>query len=376
MFHRAHLLVIALLAGCTAAGSANRPEPVSEARTLDLPEPGTPPPEDLARRFMGLALDCVHREYPNLVHHVLEGPDDVAAPHVLTPAFYGCYDWHSAVHGHWLLARLARLAPGGDKARAALGRSLTAENIAREVGYVGDRPAFERPYGLAWLLQLAAELHAWDDPEARGWSAQLRPLAKLAVDHLSAWLPKLSHPIRSGEHSQTAFAMGLALDYARTVGDREFETLLVDRAGAFHLETRDCPIDFEPSGHDFLSPCLGEADLVRRLLPPEAFARWLSGALPGIASDGRADWLPVAAARDRTDGKLAHLDGLNLSRAWMLVGIASGLPDDDARIAGLLAAAKNHREAGLAQVTGDHYAGGHWLGSFAVYLTTGRGLAP
>jgi hypothetical protein len=335
-----------------------------------------PFPAAAAARFAALALDCVHREYPNKISHVLRSPDDVAEPHELTPAFYGCYDWHSSVHGHWLLARLARTypdAPFAARARAALRRSLTEQNLAAEVAYLegAGRASFERPYGLAWLLQLDAELRGWDDDEARGWAAALAPLSRAARQRLVAWFPKLSHPIRTGEHSQTAFAMGLMLDWARAVGDREFEQLLVARAKAFYGDDRGWNLSFEPGGQDFLSPGLAEADLMRRVLARGAFAEWLGGFLPGL--DQRFSMAP-AVVTDKSDGKLAHLDGLNLARAWMLEGIAQGLGKDDPRTAAVLRAARAHRDAGLAAVTGEHYEGGHWLGSFAVYLVTKRGL--
>ncbi len=332
-----------------------------------------------AARFAGLALACVHKEYPNKIAHVLNGAADVKAPHELTPAFYGCYDWHSAVHGHWLLARLARQFPNepfAAKAREALDRSLTPENIAAEVRYLETpgRNTFERPYGLAWLLQLDAELREWGDPQAQRWAAALQPLAKASAARIRTWAPKLSNPIRIGEHNQTAFGFGLILDWARVAGDRETAALLESRVRDLYLKDKDCPIEYEPSGEDFLSPCLGEADLVRRILAPQDFAAWLGAFLPHIPRDGRRDWLTPGVVTDPTDGKLAHLDGLNLSRAWMLEGIEAGLPADDPRRPSLRAAATAHRESGLQAVTGEHYEGGHWLGSFATYLVTGRGL--
>lgn len=331
-----------------------------------------------ASRFAGLALDCVGREYPNKVAHVLNSDADVLPPRLLTPVFYGCYDWHSAVHAHWLLARLARTFPGAPfaaKARVALAKAFTPANVAGEVRYLAGpgRVTFERPYGLAWLLQLAAELREWDDPDARVWSAALGPLEKTAASRLDDWLPKLAYPIREGEHGQTAFAFGLVLDWARAKGDARMERLLTERARDLYFADRSCPIGYEPSGQDFLSPCLAEADLMRRLLRPPAFASWLREFLPGIPVDARP-WLKVGTVTDPSDGKLAHLDGLNLSRAWMLEGIAASLPPDDARLTALRSAAAEHRASGLAAVTGAHYEGGHWLGTFAVYLTSGRGF--
>ena len=336
--------------------------------------------EAAAGRFARLALDCVHREYPNKIAHVMAGDGDARPPRELTPAFYGCFDWHSSVHGHWLLARLARTfpaAPFAAPARAALARSLTPENVAGEVRYLGGegRASFERPYGLAWLLRLAAELRAWDDADARRWAAALAPLEAEAADRLRSWLPKLHYPIRIGEHGQTAFAFGLVWDWAGVAGDGPMRALLEEKARAFYLSDRDAPLAYEPSGEDFLSPCLAEADFVRRVLSPARFARWLSRFLPAIPVTRSAAWLAPGVVTDRADPKLAHLDGLNLSRAWMLEGIAAGLPPGDRRLAALRAAAARHREAALPAVTGEHYEGGHWLGTFAVYLATGAGTA-
>ncbi len=330
--------------------------------------------QGVAERFANLALACVHREYPNKVAHVLNSAEDAKPPRDLTPAFYGCYDWHSSVHGHWLLARLARLfpdAPLAAKAKTALALSLTAPNLAREAEYLNGagRATFERPYGLAWLLQLAAELHEWQDPDAQRWSQTVKPLENSAVRRLSEWLRKLPHPIRSGEHSNTAFALGLALDYARVAKNPDFEALLTDKVLEFYLNDKACPINYEPSGEDFLSPCLAEADVVRRVVTQkEEFAKWLGQFLPGIPEDGSAAWLKPGIVTDPSDGKLAHLDGLNLSRAWMLKAIASALPARDKRVRSLRATAEVHQNDGLLAVTGAHYEGGHWLGTFAVYL--------
>lgn len=332
-----------------------------------------------ADRFAQLALACVAKEYPNKISHTLNGDLDVAPPRKLTPAFYGCYDWHSSVHGHWLLARLARTfpdAPFAQDAREALHKNLSAENLKQEANYMrGEgRASFERPYGLAWLLQLIIELREWDDPQAREMLANLHPLEEAALERLGVWLPKLSHPVRIGEHNQTAFALGLMLDYARATSNEKFATLLTEKARAFYAADRTCPLNYEPSGEDFLSPCLAEADVMRRILTVAEFSKWLSDFLPQIPKAPGNEWLPVTVSPDPSDPKLAHLDGLNLSRAWMLEGIISGLPPDDPRRTALVATANAHRRAGLAAVTGEHYEGGHWLGSFAVYLATKRGI--
>ncbi len=346
-----------------------------------VPPVSAQPEEVVATRLASLALECVHREYPNKIAHVLNDDGDARPPRELTPAFYGCFDWHSSVHGHWLLVRLARQYPDAETteaSRAALASSLTLENVLAEVEYLEapGRDTFERPYGLAWLLQLAAELREWDDPGARRWRDALAPLEALAAERIREWLPKLTYPIRSGEHSQTAFAFGLILDWARIAADDEMVTLLERRIGDYYFADYDCPLRYEPSGQDFLSPCLAQADLVRRVKDPVDFADWLHRFLSGIPDDGGAGWLEPAVVTDPTDGKLVHLDGLNLSRAWMLEGIAAGLPARDGRRPALLAAAEAHRASGLSSVTGETYEGGHWLGTFAAYLLTGRGLTP
>lgn len=359
------LVCVLLLLPSTAATAAENVAPKFDAAA--------------AGRFARLALACVDKEYPNKISHVLNSDADVAPPRKLTPAFYGCYDWHSSVHGHWLLARLVRKFPEATfakPAREALRKSLTAENLKQEAAYLREkgRVNFERPYGLAWLLQLIAELHEWDDPESKEMLANLRPLEDAALERLKTWLPKLSHPVRIGEHAQTAFALGLMLDYARTTGNDNFTKLLNDKARKFYFADKNCPMAYEPSGEDFLSPCLAEADVMRRVLPPAEVASWLKEFIPQIPTAAKADWLPVTVSPDPSDPKLAHLDGLNLSRAWMLEGILSALPADDPRRAALIATAEAHQRAGLAAVTGAHYEGGHWLGSFAVYLVTQRGV--
>src|SRR5881275_2668685 len=251
--------------------------------------------EKAAERFAKLALACVGKEYPNKISHVLNSDTDVAPPRKLTPAFYGCYDWHSSVHGHWLLVRLLRTFPNASfagAARDALRKSLTAENLKQEAAYIrGEgRASFERPYGLAWLLQLCAELREWDDPQAREMLRNLKPLEDAAVERLRTWLPKLSHPVRVGEHDQTAFALGLILDYARGKNDEGLTKLAADSARKFFLGDTNCPLAYEPSGEDFLSPCLGEADVMRRVLPQAEFAKWLTQFLPQIPNTATADW--------------------------------------------------------------------------------------
>ena len=333
------------------------------------------PPLDAptAGRFAKLALDCVHREYPNKIAHLLNNASDAKTARELTPAFYGCFDWHSSVHGHWLLARVARQFPKADftpRIKAALAQSLSRESLTREASYMTapGRLGFERPYGLAWLLQLAAELKHWDDRDAQQWSRNLEPVEAASVAAVSAWLPKLTHPVRSGEHSNTAFSLGIMLDYAIANNKPEFKVLLERKARDFYTKDRACPLNYEPSGEDFLSPCFAEADVMRRILPQAEFAPWLTQFLPEIPKNGSSSWLKPGVVADPTDGKLAHLDGLNLSRAWMLDRIAAALPATDPRVPALKASSNRHAEDGLRAVTGAHYEGGHWLGTFAVYL--------
>jgi Protein of unknown function (DUF2891) len=372
-----------------SAALAAAPDAQPAAAAAHAPAPGSLD-EAAAARFAALALKCLHQEYPNHLSHTLNSAADARPPHELTPAFYGCLDWHSDVHGHWLLVRLLRLfpdAPFATQARAELARSFTPENIAAEAAYLrGEgRASFERPYGLAWLLRLAAELRGWDDVDAQRWSAMLAPLETEAAARLETWLPKLHYPIRIGEHDQTAFSFGLMWDWAATSGDEHMRSLLIDAAQRFYRRDRNCPLAYEPSGEDFLSPCLAEADFMRRIHTPREFSRWLSLFLPQIPRSGthppapgrRAwGWIVPGVVTDRADPKLAHIDGLNLSRAWMLEGIAHGLPEMDSRRPALLQAAAEHAAASLPAVTGEHYEGGHWLGTYAVYLTSQAGVPP
>jgi len=334
-------------------------------------------------RFARLALDCVHREYPNKIAHVMQSDADTGTPSSLHPVFYGCFDWHSSVHGHWLLVRLMRtgreeLPPElGMEIVDALRQSFTAEGVAAEVDYfkAEGRKAYERPYGVAWFLQLTAELREWNDPLAREWLEILMPLERVIVEQIKTWLPNLVYPIRLGTHNQSMFAFGLILDWARVADDREMEQLIRDKSMAFHANDRDCPLEYEPSGEDFLSPCLMEADLMRRVMDEEDFAAWLDAFLPNIPRDGSGDWLKPGVVKDPTDGKLVHLDGVNLSRAWNLENIASALPGDDPRRAALEAAASVHSKEGIANISSENYEGSHWLASFATYLVTKRGQA-
>jgi hypothetical protein len=334
----------------------------------------------LVERFAGFALAAVRREYPYHLSLHLATDADLAPPRELSPAFYGAYDWHSAVHGHWTLARAARLLEGGPVAAAArevLAEHLEPPRLATELRFVSapGREGFERPYGLAWLLQLALELREWEDRDAARWSAALAPLERHAAAVLARWLPRLPRPVRTGEHAQTAFALGLAHDWARGAGDAALGDLIEARARAYYEDDHDAPVAYEPGGQDFLSPALGEADLMRRVFAPARFASWLGGFLPPLGTPAARAWLMPVESPDPSDGKLSHLDGLNLSRAWMLEGIAAALPAGDPRILPLREAAGRHRVRGLAALDESSYAGAHWLGTFAMYLVTRRGRA-
>ena len=331
---------------------------------------------DLTAIYADWALKSIPREYPNHVSQSLRGAKDLAEPHHNTPIFYGCYDWHSSVHSHWMLVRLARLYPEAtyvDRVLALLTSNFIPENFVGEFKYLSadHRQTFERPYGLAWLLQLGAELRQWP---ADDWATDIEPLEVLAANRLAEWLKKLTHPIRSGEHSQTAFAMGLALDWAKVAKETAFETLLVERAHDYYRLDRDAPLMWEPSGHDFLSPCLAEADLMRRCMDRHDFGQWLEQFMPFLPITDEENWVTPVQVSDPADPKLAHLDGLNLSRAWMLEGVASKLSSGDPRVSSVQAASINHREIALASLTDQHYVGTHWLGSFVTYLVTARGI--
>jgi len=287
---------------------------------------------ELATRFSALALDCVQKEFPNKISRTTDTAEEIGRPKVLFPVFYGCFDWHSAVHGHWLLVRLTRLAPDAEWTQEAR----------------RNRGSWERPYGWAWLLQLTAELREWDDPQAKIWLERLKPLEEDIAVAFKQWLPKLAYPIRLGTHNQSAFAFTLMWDWAETAGDTEMLEMLKSRSLAFHKNDVNCPLAYEPSGEDFLSPCLMEADLMRRVLSQEEFSKWLTTFLPTLPMNGSDDWLAPGVVKDASDGKLVHLDGVNFSRAWNLYNIAAALPEDDTRRAALIASAQRHEVTGIA----------------------------
>lgn len=339
--------------------SSTTSDPV-ERLTIDL---------DLANELAELPIKCMTQEYPNKLGQVLASGDNLGEPHELHPAFYGCFDWHSAVHGHWMLIKLLKTFPNLEKAdtiRQKLAINLTAENIAKEVEYfeLPHEKSYERTYGWAWLLKLAEELHTWDDPQAKQWATNLQPLTDLIVQRYLDFLPKLLYPIRVGEHPNTGFGLSFAYDYAVTTNNKPLKALIEERAKTYFLNDANCPLSWEPSGFDFLSPCLEEADIMRRVLSPEAFKTWFDAFLPQLTKPD-ASFLPGKVS-DRSDGKLVHLDGVNLSRAWCLYGISAAIPE----YTHLTAMANEHLNFTLKNIAEDDYAGGHWLASFAIYALT------
>ncbi len=348
-------------------------------------EPPAAPKKDIAKltreqasAFARLALKGLQKEYPNKPGEVLDSEKDIQSPRAMHPAFYGCFDWHSSVHGHWMLVRLLRVFPDlPEKKRilAVLAEHLTAKNLRAEADYFA-RPSsrsFERPYGWAWLLKLAEELYLWDTPEARVWVKDMKPLTDLIVARYLAFFPKQTYPIRSGVHSSTAFGLAFALDYARTMKHEKLRDLIEEQSRAYFAKDVEIPARWEPDGADFFSPSLMEADLMRRVLPVADYRRWLTRFLPGLAKGEPKTLLEPAKVSDRTDPQIVHLDGLNLSRAWCMRGIAGALPKDDPRRKILTESATRHTEATLRHVASGDYAGEHWLASFAVYLLTTPG---
>ena len=318
---------------------------------------------DLASSFARTALRNVAQEYPAKLDHVLRGPDDVRSPRALHPAFYGSFDWHSCVHMHWTLARVYRLfplLPERAAIEATFDAHLTASNIGAECAYLArpESAAFERTYGWAWLLELARELR-----DTR-WSSTLQPLADALVARYFEYLPRQRHPLRQGLHPNSAFGLAFAIDYADATGDAGLRAACMDAAHRWFAKDGDVPLAWEPSGIDFLSPTLMEADLMRRVLPPHDYGRWLDAFLP------RGCTLAPVAVDDRSDGYIVHLDGLNLSRAWCLQGIASALAPGDPRIATLRASAADHLDAGMQGLASGDYAGAHWLATFATLALT------
>lgn len=321
----------------------------------------------LAERFAGIALGHVGREYPNKPEHVLGRDEDARTPRDLHPIFHGSFDWHSCVHSHWMLARVLRrfpAMPSAPRIRALFDAQFVADKVAGECRYLADPNArgFKRPYGWGWLLKLAAELAAFDD---RAWAASLAPLAGIFADRFRDFLPLATYPVRVGAHPNTAFGLRMAHDYARSARDEPLLALLRATASRWYGPDRDCPAWGEPGGDDFLSSALIEAECMRVLLPRGEFSDWFARFLPRLAEASPATLFVPATVTDRTDGKIAHLDGLNLSRAWCFRSLAGSLAAGDPRHAPMQEAAERHLAAALPHIEGD-YMGEHWLATFAV----------
>lgn len=326
-----------------------------------------------ASELAKIALKGIQREYPNKPGHVLNDKEDAKTPSELHPAFYGCFDWHSAVHSHWMLARLLKTFPDlpeGKHIREVFARHLTADNLKTEAEYFKqpNHKSFERTYGWAWLLKLAEELRGWEDADARKWSQNLRPLEDTIVQLYLDFLPKQTYPIRTGVHPNTAFGLAFAIDYARFVKHEKLEKLLIERSQTYYGKDKNIPAAWEPGGNDFFSPSLMEADLMRRVLDQKEFAQWLRDFLPDLGNNKPASLLQPATVADRSDPQIVHLDGLNLSRAWCMRSIAAALPKDDPLRAILAQSAHAHGSTALEHVASGDYAGEHWLASFAVFM--------
>lgn len=324
---------------------------------------------ELAGELARVALGHATREYPNKLDHVLTGPDDLKSPRALHPIFFGSFDWHSCVHGYWLLARLLRrnpTLPESDRIRTLFSNAFIHDNVAAEVGYLGTAfsGTFERPYGWGWLLMLAAELTNLEQVDARGWSITLKPLAQAFSQRFLNFLAKATYPVRTGVHSSTAFALAQALEYAMECGDEALGAMATRTARRWYCADTDCQA-WEPSGEDFLSPALIEAECMRRALPAQEFAAWFDCFLPGLARSEPAALFQPVIVSDRRDGRIAHLDGLNLSRAWCWSNLAASLAPSDPRVPIMRDVAARHLAAGVQHISGD-YMGEHWLATFAL----------
>lgn len=327
------------------------------AQTLDLQQ---------AEKIFSLPVHCIEVEYPNKLGQVLGSTNDLKSPKELRPVFYGCFDWHSSVHGYWSIIKLLKEYPQLDSSgevRIILNRNITSENVSVESAFFEDynNRHFERTYGWAWLFQLQSELDSWDDPDAQRWSQALKPLANILVEKYKEYLPKLYYPIRTGQHDNTAFGLSLSIDYARSVGEKEFEQLIMEHVIRLYGNDLNCNLSYEPSGSDFLSPCLEEALLMSKVLDIQEYRLWLKNFLPEIFNPDFS--MEPGKVSDRTDGHLVHLDGLNFSRATCLYSIAKKLPE----LEYLKTIADNHLNYSLGNITNDDYMGSHWLGSFALY---------
>jgi hypothetical protein len=355
------MIIALLLLGFTAASAQKQ----NDVLTLDV---------KAASHFASLAMECMQQEYPNKLNQVVASADDLKSPSTLHPAFYGCFDWHSSVHGHWMLVKLLKTFPNMPEAkeiRKKLNENLTAANLKGEMKYFINptNKLFERTYGWGWLLKLAEELKTWEDADGQKWAANLKPLSDVIANRYIDFLSKLTYPVRTGEHANTAFGMSLAWDYAKAVNNSDLQSAISKTATGYFSRDAQYPAKWEPSGFDFLSPSLEEAALMSRIMPAAKFYGWVEQFLPGIAKGTVVMPYKPAIVSDRTDGKIVHLDGLNLSRAWCLYRIAAALEGDKPHLTKL---GDVHLKASIPHIKSGDYAGEHWLASFAVMALTTR----
>ena len=360
-----------ILLGCTD------PEPVDISTTKAGVAPQAPTEEgveltpEVASKLVGLSLACVKREFPNKPSFVLERVENLARPRAHTPAFYGCFDWHSAVHGHWAMVKVLKAFPDLPEAqslRRVLNGNLTQGKLTPELQYLSAprNKTFERPYGWGWMLRLRGELETFNDHDAKRWKAALDPIAQLLSKQMVAYLKVLSVPIRAGTHTNTAFAMANAWDYAAVTGETGLLEELRTQALRLYKEDVNCPVSYEPSGEDFLSGCLAEADLMRRVLPQAEFGTWLDGFLPAPGDPAFETLSTPMVVKDPKDPRIGHPIGLHFHRAWAFGGIARGLPESDPRKPWFLALEKRYQKRGYDEMFNSGYGGHHWLASFAL----------
>jgi len=368
-------LVLAICFSYSITNSRGQESEADEVAVIKMPKLGEALTGEQVDSFARLALKNIQTEYPNKPGNVVVDLDSVRTPQEMHPAFYGCFDWHSSVHGHWMLIRLLRLYPDQkleSVIREKLDQNLSAENLAGELRYFEEKQhkAFERTYGWAWYLRMVDELEDWDDTDGKRWRENLRGLEELLVNRTLDYLPKLSFPIRTGLHGDTGFALSQILDYARKLNNAELEALIVKRAKDYYLADVKYPTMYEPSGQDFFSSCLNEADLMRRVLSPQDFSEWFDKFLPALRNGDGGNLLTPVEVSDTKDGYIVHLAGLNLSRGWCMQGISSALPANDPRRLLLNRSAADHAAMGYKYVFSGNYEGDHWLATFAIYLQT------
>ncbi len=374
------LLVVMLVLSCAGFSVVTAQEKKeTDVNDVVMPKLGDRLTDEQVVSFAQLALQNIQTEYPNKPSNVVIDAESVRTPKEMHPAFYGCFDWHSSVHGHWMLIRLLKDYPGSSiekEIRQTLNENLSEKNLAGELGYFKEKQhkTFERTYGWAWYLRMVEELESWEDSDGKIWRDNLRDLEQLLVQRTIEYLPKLSFPIRTGIHPDTGFALGQILDYARKLNQQELEELIVQRARDYYFSDVGYPTKYEPSGQDFFSSCLNEADLMRRVLSQSEFAKWLDGYLPTLAQGDGGNLLVPVEVSDVTDGYIVHLAGLNLSRGWCMQAIAAALPESDPRVELLNKSARDHAEMGFKYVFSGHYEGDHWLATFAIYLQTRVGI--